>query len=233
MNDYYIYRHRRLDNNQIFYVGLGSSPNYKRAYIKHDRSKWWKNIVAKVDYEVEIVMSNLFKEEACELEEFLILLYGRSDLGEGELVNLTNGGESNSGAIQSEEHKKWRSEKMRGENNHMYGKTGELHHNFGKPRPLEVKNKISQSNIGKICSEETKQKLSNIFKGRKPSEKQIILSRERWLSSNNPNAVQVIHKETKIVFSTIKEGCDYFNYDYEKERKKVQRNFKTSKFERI
>ena len=44
MNNYYIYRHRRLDNNQIFYVGLGSTSNYSRAYAKKGRNNWWKNI---------------------------------------------------------------------------------------------------------------------------------------------------------------------------------------------
>ena len=123
-NKYYVYRHRRLDNDQIFYVGLGSSKNYKRAFVKYQKSKLWNNIVNKAGYDVEIVMESLNREEACELEEFLIFLYGRRDLELGNLVNLTNGGESNSGAKQSEEIKKWRSDKWKGENNPSYGKKG-------------------------------------------------------------------------------------------------------------
>ena len=37
-----VYRHRRLDNNQIFYIGIGNKE--KRAYIKTKRSKFWNKI---------------------------------------------------------------------------------------------------------------------------------------------------------------------------------------------
>ena len=30
----YLYRHIRLDTNEIFYIGIGSDINYKRAFIK-------------------------------------------------------------------------------------------------------------------------------------------------------------------------------------------------------
>lgn len=92
MNNNYIYRHRRLDNNQIFYVGVGSTKNYKRAYYKHKRNVLWHNIVNKVGYKVEILADNLTREVAYELEEFLILMYGRRNLGLGTLTNMTDGG---------------------------------------------------------------------------------------------------------------------------------------------
>lgn len=91
INDNCVYRHRRLDTNQIFYVGIG---NIKRPYIKSNRNKYWKNIVNKVDYKIEILQENLSKEEACELEIFLISLYGRINNNTGILVNMTNGGET-------------------------------------------------------------------------------------------------------------------------------------------
>ena len=32
----YVYKHTRLDNNEIFYIGIGSHlDNYKRAYITY------------------------------------------------------------------------------------------------------------------------------------------------------------------------------------------------------
>jgi len=94
---YYIYRHRRLDDNSIFYVGLGSEKNFRRSRVTKNRSDWWKNIVAKAGYSIEIIYSDLTKEDACELEEFLIQEYGRADLGLGRLVNMTAGGEGSSG----------------------------------------------------------------------------------------------------------------------------------------
>lgn len=97
--DHYIYRHRRLDDFSVFYVGLGSGKKYARARSKSGRITHWKNIVNKVGYKVEILADNLTKDEACELEILLIATYGREDLGLGRLVNLTDGGETNKGYV--------------------------------------------------------------------------------------------------------------------------------------
>jgi len=86
----YVYRHRRSDTNEIFYVGLGKG---KRAYNRNGRNKNWKEIAHRCDYSVEILASDLTHEEACELEILLISLYGRIDLGTGCLVNMTTGGD--------------------------------------------------------------------------------------------------------------------------------------------
>ena len=98
-----VYRHRRLDNNEIFYVGIAIIPS--RPYDKKGRNKIWKNIVSKTDYVVEIVAIVNSWENACELEELLILEYGRKDMGIGNLANLTNGGDGRFGSIVSIETK--------------------------------------------------------------------------------------------------------------------------------
>lgn len=214
-NKYYVYRHRRLDNDQIFYVGLGSSKNYKRAFVKYQKSKLWNNVVNKAGYDVEIVMESLNREEACELEEFLIFLYGRRDLELGNLVNLTNGGESNSGAKQSEEIKKWRSDKWKGENNPSYGKKGALNHNYKKPRTEETKRKISESNKGKKRSEEAIIKMSKI---------------KHLSGAESPTAYTVQHIDTGEIFICLREACKYFGLNYEKERHKTGRGFSTASF---
>jgi hypothetical protein len=91
----YVYRHIRLDKNEPFYIGIGSDNSYNRAYQKSKtkRSKFWHNIASK-GYDVEILMDNLTWEQACEKEKEFISIYGRKDLGQGSLVNLTNGGEN-------------------------------------------------------------------------------------------------------------------------------------------
>jgi hypothetical protein len=84
-----VYRHRRLDTNEIFYVGIGKKES--RAYQKRSRNQFWKNIIDKTNYEVEIIARDLSYNDACELEILLIREYGRRDLGLGNLVNLTDG----------------------------------------------------------------------------------------------------------------------------------------------
>lgn len=97
----YLYSHTRLDTNEVFYIGIGISKNYKRAY-QSDKSRniFWKNIVNKAKYEVKIIADNLNWQEACELEIKLIKQIGRKDLGLGTLVNLTDGGDGNIGMSQ-------------------------------------------------------------------------------------------------------------------------------------
>jgi hypothetical protein len=90
----YVYRHIRLDKNEPFYIGIGSDVNdYKRAYNKQKRNRYWNHIVNKYEYDVEILLDNLTWDEACIKEKEFIALYGREDLGLGTLTNLTFGGD--------------------------------------------------------------------------------------------------------------------------------------------
>lgn len=86
-----VYRHRRLDTNEVFYIGIGKST--KRAYTKDSRNAHWHNVVNKCGYEVDIIIEGISEEKAKELEKSLIFLYGRKDLNLGELVNKTSGGD--------------------------------------------------------------------------------------------------------------------------------------------
>jgi hypothetical protein len=95
-----VYRHRRLDTNEVFYVGIGK--HRYRARSTHNRNKWWRSITNKVNYNVEIVWEGDCYEEAKELECLLIKEYGRKDMKCGTLVNLTDGGEGSKGFKHSE-----------------------------------------------------------------------------------------------------------------------------------
>lgn len=98
---YYLYRHIRLDKNIPFYIGIGTMNNkkslckttYYRAHSFKQRNNFWKHIVNKTEFRVEILFEtddfNIIKEK----EKEFINLYGRKDLGLGTLVNLTDGGE--------------------------------------------------------------------------------------------------------------------------------------------
>ena len=166
----YLYRHVRLDKQEVFYIGIGSDKNYKRAYIKKNRTKHWYNI-AKNGYEVEIMLDNLTWEEACEKEKEFIKLYGRKDLNEGTLVNMTDGGE---GAL-GRKHTNKTIEKFR-----------DLAKNL--VRDEEFKLKCGSGMRGKKHSNETKQKMSKSQKERNYAPLGSIHSEEykNWLKQNNP-----------------------------------------------
>jgi len=110
-----VYLHRRLDNNEVFYIGIGN--NRKRAGNRSTRNNLWKKIVAKTDYKIDIVFEDISLKEAQEAEILLIKLYGRKNIGTGTLANLTDGGEKNDGIIRSEEWRKQHSEAMKGKTN--------------------------------------------------------------------------------------------------------------------
>lgn len=89
----YVYKHIRLDNDEVFYIGISKDSNYKRAYSKSFRNRHWHYLTEKHGYRVEIIFDNLSIEDAIKKEVELIRLYGRKDLRLGSLVNMTDGGD--------------------------------------------------------------------------------------------------------------------------------------------
>lgn len=100
MSDFCVYIHRRNHDGTAFYVGKGLK---YRPYQKSGRSSWWHRIVNKYGYTVEIVIENLQEWAAFEIEKDLIAYYGRMDLGDGGLCNLSDGGEGASGCVPTKE----------------------------------------------------------------------------------------------------------------------------------
>lgn len=151
----YLYKHKRKDTGEIFYVGIGSDKDYSRAYTSHKRSEFWKKIVRKYGFEVIIFEDNKTWNEIVELEKFWISFYGRRNLNEGPLVNLTDGGEGCYGRILSEETKKKIGEKSKLK---VYSKEyreklsnsfkGIKNHRYGKKLLEETKRKISEAQLG-------------------------------------------------------------------------------------
>ena len=130
MNDFYIYAHYKPDDDTPFYIGKGRR---KRAYQKYGRSLWWHRIVNKYGCKIEILYGGLTELSAFDLETSLICCYGRHDLGEGQLINHTDGGE---------------------------GPTGYRH-------STKTKNLQRMATLGKIRSDETKEKMRNAQLGQK------------------------------------------------------------------
>jgi len=71
-NKYYIYRHIRVDTDEIFYIGRGERSRY---ISKYGRNRIWKNITNKSDWYAEIIIHNLTNEEANIKEKEFINYY--------------------------------------------------------------------------------------------------------------------------------------------------------------
>lgn len=162
-NNWYVYRHIRLDKNEPFYIGIGNKKNYARAYQTNPdrRNEIWKKIFIKTDIEIEIILENLSKTQASEKEQEFIKLYGRKDLNTGSLTNMTDGGDGIWNCLRSKETKEILRQQKLGNKNPM----------FGKPQSYETKLKRSKSLTGQKRSEEVKKKqsLSSIKSGQAKS----------------------------------------------------------------
>lgn len=69
---WYVYRHRKLSNDEVFYIGISQSKNKRRAYRIEGRNNLWTKIHNKHGRAVEIIADKLTEEEAKDLEIFLI-----------------------------------------------------------------------------------------------------------------------------------------------------------------
>jgi group I intron endonuclease len=166
-----VYLHRRKDNNEVFYVGIGK--NKSRAYCKHKRNQYWYKVVNKYGYKVDITHNDLLYEDCTRIEIYLIDFWRKNSIN--KLCNITDGGEGTLGYKFSETTKQKISESQkirlsnklnhhlygkkhtkesieknresnRGEKSFFYGKKGILHPRYGKKISQEQKNIIADSN---------------------------------------------------------------------------------------
>ena len=176
-----VYQHRRSDTNGVFYVGIGQTRS--RAFeLTNRNNKYWRNIVNKVGYEVDILFESVTWKEACSIEVGLIAKHGRKDQGKGPLVNMTGGGEGGSahkgclhseeakqkmsdakkGRKLSEETKKKMSEARKGKEGWNKGKpgtwTGRKHTPESIEKMKQVKSNMSQETREKMRASKLKQK---------------------------------------------------------------------------
>lgn len=155
----YVYQHIRLDTNEVFYIGISKNKDsdYKRANSKKYRNKYWHNIVNKVGFFVEIIFDNITIKEAIQKEIDLINNFGRKDLGNGALVNMTDGGE---GLLNMSEETK---QKLRDRNT---GKTIENHWSKTEDGKLRIR-QWTAGNKNPACRPEVAKKISDAKKGKK------------------------------------------------------------------
>jgi hypothetical protein len=142
--------------NTPFYVGIGSDNKYIRANESKNRTKWWKSIYNKSEINIQIILDNLSWEEACEKEKEFIALYGRKDLGKGNLVNMTDGGEGCPGRIMTAK---------------CIAKIANA--NRGKKLSKERVEQMSKMRLGIKLSETQKANISKALKGKNKTKEHI------------------------------------------------------------
>lgn len=104
MWQHFVYMHKRASDGSVFYVGKGSAPKsprkplHDRASATNKRNVYWKRVVAKHGYAIEIFASCVDDSEAQRLERELI-----SRIGRDRLTNMTDGGDGGAGRIISAE----------------------------------------------------------------------------------------------------------------------------------
>jgi len=186
-NSFYVYILRRPDNTP-FYIGKG----YGLRILGHEKlainnigpNKHKNNLIRKIlksNDKINYDIIGFFQNEkiAFLYEKELIDLYGRVNLKNGILVNLTDGGEGSSGYVPTTE-----TIKKISENNAHYGK--------GKTFSVEYRKKLSENNVGnrgRKLPKEWKDKISKSLKGR-PS----------------PRKGQVVTQETRDKMSKVRKG---------------------------
>lgn len=142
-----VYQHRRKDNNNVFYVGIGLSKYRATQKSKSARNAHWHRIVSKHGYTIEITHKDICWEEAQSIEKYLISFW-REYYGKEALANQTDGGDGTFGYKQSEETRKKISQKANGR---KYSKetiakrTAKFKETVSKP---EIKQKYKTSRLG-------------------------------------------------------------------------------------
>ena len=180
---FYTYLWLREDGTP-YYAGKGKG---NRAFTTDNHI-----VHVPVDFTRIILQEWLSEEDAFEAEKFLIVYYGRVDLGTGCLRNLTDGGEGvvghrhivetrqklrelnlgktpwNKGKIASEEARRHQSEAHKGQTVSEERRLEIIKNLIGRPVSKETRNKSRESNLRTWANKDLRRKVGEANKGRVP-----------------------------------------------------------------
>ena len=165
---YFVYAHFTLDTNESFYVGKGTRKRWQNAA---GRSDAWKRHAKKHGVYTRMLVRNASPYAAGVLETTAIAMFGRRDLGQGSLLNRTNGGEGSPGHVVSPETTAKIVAKIKGREVSEETKakirayfTPEVRQQMreratGKPVSKATRAKLRAANLGKKASDATRAKM--------------------------------------------------------------------------
>jgi hypothetical protein len=210
---FYVYLHRKKDTGEVFYVGKGKG---KRAYSTAPRNRFWKFVVAKHGFTVEISDDRMTQAQAFDHERALI---AQLRMDGAVLCNLTDGGEGGIGRIISGAERLLRAEIQR----EVWMRPG-FKENFslkmtGRKMSIGARQNMSASALGKIVTDVTRRKMSEaqtilnnlperrafssrINKGRRHTEEAKKRISESKLGANNVLSKPVLCIETGVIFAS-------------------------------
>lgn len=181
MTIYYVYAYLRNSDGTPYYIGKGKK---QRAY-----SKYHNVTVPKDKSKIVFLEKNLTELGALALERRYIKWYGRKDINTGILYNRTDGGDTTTGYIPTEETRKKLS---------IAGK--------GRKRSIEFCENLSKTRKGHIVSDETRKKIGDANRGRKLTDEHIAKTRRIGIPQTDYQKQRVRESRQKTYELTNPEG---------------------------
>lgn len=180
-----------------FYVGKGTGWRMVRHVRGQAHSQAVKNKIAKLAREGTEVLCEridaLDEQHAFFLEQCLIELFGRRDLGSGTLLNLTDGGEGMSGWRPTEA---TRAKLVENRNRPEMKEIMRSAH-LGAKRSPETRAKIAAKAIGRKISDETRAKLSESRRGKKRTDPEYLAKLSERAKASHAAKPRKHSEETK------------------------------------